>query len=66
MGYLLVNIQLPDSASLERTQDVIVRMEEIAHKHQGRRRNRGRRRAVAPHERLRLEFRHDVPDAQAV
>ena len=25
MGYLLVNIQLPDSASLERTQDVIVR-----------------------------------------
>ena len=35
MGYLLVNIQLPDSASLERTQDVIVRMEEIAHKIKG-------------------------------
>ena len=35
MGYLLVNIQLPDSASLERTQDVIVKMEEIAHKIKG-------------------------------
>ena len=35
MGYLLVNIQLPDSASLERTQNVIVQMEEIAHKIDG-------------------------------
>jgi multidrug efflux pump len=35
MGYLLVNIQLPDSASLERTQDVIVRMEDIAHNIKG-------------------------------
>ena len=35
MGYLLVNIQLPDSASLERTQNVIVTMEEIAHKIKG-------------------------------
>ncbi len=35
MGYLLVNIQLPDSASLERTQNVIVKMEEIAHKIKG-------------------------------
>ncbi len=35
MGYLLVNIQLPDSASLERTQNVIVEMEEIAHKIKG-------------------------------
>jgi multidrug efflux pump len=35
MGYLLVNIQLPDSASLERTQEVIVAMEEIAHKIKG-------------------------------
>ena len=35
MGYLLVNIQLPDSASLERTQEVIVEMEEIAHKIKG-------------------------------
>ena len=66
MGYLLVNIQLPDSASLERTQNVIVKMEEIAHKIRGRRRDRGRRRAVAAHERLRIEFRHDVSDAQAI
>ena len=29
-GYLLVNAQLPDSASLERTQDVMRRMEKIA------------------------------------
>ena len=35
MGYLLVNIQLPDSASLERTQNVIVKMEEIAHNIKG-------------------------------
>jgi multidrug efflux pump len=35
MGYLLVNIQLPDSSSLERTQDVIVQMEEIAHRIEG-------------------------------
>ena len=31
MGYLLFNIQLPDSASLERTEDVLSRMGEIAH-----------------------------------
>ncbi len=31
MGYLLVNIQLPDSASLERTQEVLDRINEIAH-----------------------------------
>jgi len=29
-GYLLVNIQLPDSASLERTQAVVARMDEMA------------------------------------
>jgi multidrug efflux pump len=29
-GYLLVNAQLPDSASLQRTQDVLQRMEKIA------------------------------------
>ncbi|MBX6312413.1 MAG: multidrug efflux RND transporter permease subunit [Isosphaeraceae bacterium] len=31
MGYLLVNVQLPDSASLERTQEVMDRLEQIAH-----------------------------------
>ncbi|MBS0262511.1 MAG: multidrug efflux RND transporter permease subunit [Planctomycetes bacterium] len=30
-GYLLVNVQLPDSASLERTIDVVDHVEEIAH-----------------------------------
>ncbi|HEX4589002.1 MAG TPA: efflux RND transporter permease subunit, partial [Gemmataceae bacterium] len=29
-GYLLVNVQLPDSASLERTQEVLTRIERIA------------------------------------
>src|SRR5262249_32819795 len=31
MGYLLCNVQLPDSASLERTEAVLSRMGEIAH-----------------------------------
>jgi multidrug efflux pump len=35
MGYLLVNIQLPDAASLERTEGVIRRLESIAHKTEG-------------------------------
>ncbi len=30
MGYLLVNVQLPDSASLERTQAVMDKVERIA------------------------------------
>ncbi len=35
MGYLLCNVQLPDSASLERTQAVIERMVEIGAAHPG-------------------------------
>ncbi len=35
MGYLLVNIQLPDSASVERTQKVIDRINDIAHQIKG-------------------------------
>ncbi len=35
MGYLLVNIQLPDSASLERTQSVLNLANEIAHQTPG-------------------------------
>src|SRR5207247_512045 len=31
MGYLLVNIQLPDSAALERTEAVLTRVAEVAH-----------------------------------
>jgi len=34
-GYLLVSAQLPDSASLERTQEVIARMDEIARQTKG-------------------------------
>ncbi len=35
MGYLLINIQLPDSASLERTQAVIDRINDIGHETPG-------------------------------
>jgi multidrug efflux pump len=35
MGYLLVNLQLPDSASLERTKAVIAHINEIAHSIKG-------------------------------
>jgi len=35
MGYLLVNIQLPDASSLERTQGVIETIEKVAHKTNG-------------------------------
>jgi multidrug efflux pump len=34
-GYLMVNVQLPDSASLERTQEVMAQAEEIARKTPG-------------------------------
>ncbi|WP_437200927.1 efflux RND transporter permease subunit [Planctomicrobium sp. SH664] len=34
-GYLLVNLRLPDSASLERTEQVINRMEDVARKVEG-------------------------------
>ena len=45
-GYLLVNVQLPDSASLERTQAVMKRMDEIARDETaGREPHRGHRRA---------------------
>ena len=35
MGYLMINVQLPDAASLERTQEVIERMVEVAKTHPG-------------------------------
>ncbi|MGH7139083.1 MAG: efflux RND transporter permease subunit, partial [Pirellulales bacterium] len=35
MGYLMVNVQLPDSASLERTQEIIRQMVEIGTAHPG-------------------------------
>ena len=41
-GYLLVNVQLPDAASLERTQAVMRRVEEIDRQAAGRQAHRGR------------------------
>ncbi|HET6881993.1 MAG TPA: efflux RND transporter permease subunit, partial [Pirellulales bacterium] len=35
MGYLMVNVQLPDAASLERTQEIITKMVEIGTAHPG-------------------------------
>jgi multidrug efflux pump len=35
MGYLLVNIQLPDAASLERTEKIIRKIEKVAHETDG-------------------------------
>ena len=34
-GYLLLNVQLPDSASVERTEAIMARIEEIAHETPG-------------------------------
>ena len=34
-GYLLVNVQLPDSASVQRTQDVMAKIEQLAHDTKG-------------------------------
>ena len=39
-GYLLLNVQLPDSASVERTQRVMARIERLAHRTAGRRPHR--------------------------
>ena len=39
-GYLLLNVQLPDSASVERTQRVMARIERVAHRHAGHRPHR--------------------------
>jgi multidrug efflux pump len=41
MGYLLISVQLPDSASMERTQAVMKRIEKIAHSIPGIRRVTG-------------------------
>ena len=65
MGYLLVNVQLPDSASLERTQEVIdADARRSPTRPRASTRTVGDRRPVAPAERLRVELRHDVRDAR--
>ena len=64
-GYLLVNVQLPDSASLERTERVMQRIEEIAAaRSPGVKHTRGHRRPVDPAERQRPELRRDVRHAR--
>ena len=63
-GYLLVNVQLPDSASVERTQEVMQRIEEIAREDARRQAHRRHRRPVDPAERQRPELRRDVRDAR--
>ena len=44
-GYLLLNVQLPDSASVERTQRVMARIETLAREHAGGRSTRSAFRA---------------------
>ena len=66
-GYLIVSAQLPDSASLERTQAVLKQMEEIAlSEMQAAWAIRGHRGAVVRAQRQRLELRLVVRGAQAV
>ena len=60
MGYLLVNVQLPDSASLERTQAVMDQMRADRRDTPGRQAHPGDDRPVAPAQRQRLELRLDV------
>ena len=63
-GYLLVNVQLPDSSSLERTQKVMAQVERLARQAAGRVAHPGDRRPVDPDERQRPQFRRDVRDAR--
>ena len=59
-GYLLVNIQLPDSASLERTVEVTEAVEKIALETPGVAHTVGHPGAVVRPERHQLELRLDV------
>ncbi len=63
-GYLLLNVQLPDSASVERTRWAMGRIEEIARKTPGRRAHRRHLGPVADPERERPEPGLDVRHAQ--
>ncbi len=65
-GYLLLNVQLPDSASVERTQRMMARIEALARTHQGRGAHRGRVGPVAPLERQCTQPGFLVRDAQGV
>ena len=65
-GYLLVNVQLPDAASVERTEGVMHRIEAIARDKAKPRRGAhgGRCRAIHPAGRQLAEFRRHVRDAR--
>ena len=63
-GYLLVNVQLPDSSSLERTQKVMADVEKMALELPGRVAHPGDRRPVDPDECQRAQLRRDVRDAR--
>ena len=65
-GYLLLNVQLPDSASVERTQRVMARIEELAREDAGRRAHGRRVGPVAALERQRAQPRLAVRHAQGV
>ena len=65
-GYLLVNVQLPDSSSLERTQKAMADVERIAREMPGVVAHPGDRRPVDPDERQRAELRRDVRDARGL
>ena len=65
-GYLLVNVQLPDSASVQRTREVMARLENDGPR-DARRRAHGRHlRPVAGPERQRAEPRLDVRHARGI
>ena len=59
-GYLLVNVQLPDSASVQRTDAVMAQIERIARNDPRRRPHRRRRRPILSAQHQRLEPRLDV------
>ncbi len=63
-GYLLLNVQLPDSASVERTERIMARIEALAHDTPGRRPYRGHFRPVADPRRQRPEPGLDVRHAR--
>ena len=63
-GYLLVNVQLPDAASVARTEDVVAANRGDRPEDAGRQAHGGHRRAVDPAQRQRLQLRGPVPDAR--
>ena len=68
-GYLMVAVQMPDGASLERTQKVMDEIAQIGLADPGRRardRDRHRRPLAARRRRLARQRRHRLPDAQGL